>query len=141
MLQLMQVDESAQGPLYLGEVQRTLREIWAEHEEFDYKLFKTRIEKHSDLDFAQRNMLNMRLGILEWFLDLKGEHRENVVFRPGEVTIMDLSCPFVDANTACIMFRCGLQRYLQTDASGKMIVLDEAHKVCDWAGSSVVLMF
>ena len=124
MLQLMQVDESAQGPLYLGEVQRILRGIWAENEEFDYNLFKTRIEKHSDMDFSQRNMLNMRLGILEWFLDLKGEYREDIVFHPGEVTIMDLSCPFVDANTACIMFRCGLQRYLQTDALGKMIVLD-----------------
>jgi hypothetical protein len=41
---------------------------------------------------------------------------------------MDLSDPFVDANTTCILFRIGLQLYLQSKAAGKMIVLDEAHK-------------
>jgi hypothetical protein len=50
-------------------------------------------------------------------------------FLPGEITITDLSCPFVYANMACILFRIGLQRYLQSEGTGKMIVLYEAHKV------------
>ncbi|KAI9686251.1 MAG: hypothetical protein M1822_003907 [Bathelium mastoideum] len=41
---------------------------------------------------------------------------------------MDMSCPFVDANTACVLFSIGLQNYLRSRASGKLIVLDEAHK-------------
>jgi hypothetical protein len=70
----------------------------------------------------------MRLGLLESFLDLDNSCPAPQ-FREGEITIMDMSCPFVDANTACILFRIGLQRYLQSKAAGKMVVLDEAHKV------------
>jgi hypothetical protein len=73
-------------------------------------------------------MLQMRLGLLESFLDLNNTCPEPQ-FTEGEVTIMDMSCPFVDANTACILFRIGLQRYLQSKSAGKLIVLDEAHKV------------
>lgn len=73
-------------------------------------------------------MLQMRLDPLESFLDLHNTRPESQ-FKEGEVTIMDMSCPFVDANTACILFRIGLQKYLHSGATGKMIVLDEAHKV------------
>ena len=51
-----------------------------------------------------------------------------VAFLPSEITIMDMSCPFVDANTACVLFKIGLQQYLQSRGTSKMIVLDEAHK-------------
>lgn len=73
-------------------------------------------------------MLQMRLGLLDSFPDLHSTCLESQ-FIEGEVTIMDMSCPFVDANTACLLFRIGLQKYLQSGAAGKMIVLDEANKV------------
>lgn len=75
-------------------------------------------------------MLQMRLGLLESFLDLDNSCLVPQ-FKEGKITIMDMSCPFVGANTACILFRIGLQLYLQSKAAGKMVVLDEAHKVCN----------
>jgi len=73
-------------------------------------------------------MLELRLDLLESFLDLDNSCPE-LQFLPSEVTIMDISYPVVDANTACILFSIGLQDYLQSKGPGKIIVLDEAYKV------------
>lgn len=52
-------------------------------------------------------------------------------FDPEEVTIIDMSCPFLDEPTACILFDICTGLYLGDTEShaGKVIVLDEAHKV------------
>jgi hypothetical protein len=129
MLTLMAVDESANPPLYLASVTQILRQMAMESSgEFNYLDFKARL-RLCQFNPSQLNMLQLRLGLLESFLDLDNSCQEPD-FPPGEVTIMDMSCPFVDANTACVLFSIGLQNYLQSRASGKMIVLDEAHKVC-----------
>ena len=127
MLTLMNVNESGEAPLYMAQVTQILREMAASGSSFNYDAFKLAI-KQQNFNPAQNNMLQMRLNLLESFLDLDNTCAEPS-FAPGEITIMDMSCPFIDPNTACILFRIGLQRYLQSDASGKMIVLDEAHKV------------
>lgn len=127
MLTLMAVDESDDMPLYLAQVTEILRRMATEGRSFKYQEFKKRLSM-CKFNPAQEAMLKMRLDILESFLDLNNSCPDPQ-FAPGEVTIMDMSCPFVDANTACTLFRIGLQRYLQSKASGKMIVLDEAHKV------------
>jgi hypothetical protein len=127
MLTLMNVHESDETPLYMAAVTQILREMATEGDAFNYFTFKDRLnECHFNL--VQTNMLQMRLGLLESFLDLDNSCPEPQ-FKEGEVTILDMSCPFVDANTACILFKIGLQRYLQSKATGKMVVLDEAHKV------------
>ncbi|KAF2871091.1 hypothetical protein BDV95DRAFT_494743 [Massariosphaeria phaeospora] len=126
MLTLMAVDLTAEPPLYLVQVQGILRSMAEEGRGFNYMQFKKRLEQ-CNFNPAQKQMLDMRLGQLDSFLDL-GNTFQEPQYRPGEITIMDMSCPFVDANTACIMFKLGLQRYLQSRASGKMVVLDEAHK-------------
>jgi len=127
---LMNIDEKAETPLYMAKVQKILRQMAKENdsEGFDYKKFKESLAL-CNFNPTQLNMLEMRLDLLESFLDLSGKHPEPE-FRPGEITIMDMSDPFMDANTACLMFKIGLQRYLQSKAPGKMVVLDEAHKVC-----------
>ena len=52
-------------------------------------------------------------------------------FEPGSLTIVDLSCPFVDATSACAMFDICLALFLEHRANvGRIIALDEAHKVC-----------
>lgn len=127
MLTLMNVSESEETPLYMAQVTQILRLMATAGVRFDYGEFKKHI-KACRFNPTQDNMLQMRLNLLESFLDMDNSCPEPQ-FRPGEVTIMDMSCPFVDANTACILFRIGLQRYLQSSAAGKMIVLDEAHKV------------
>ncbi|KAF2245808.1 hypothetical protein BU26DRAFT_432433 [Trematosphaeria pertusa] len=126
MLTLMNVSESEETPLYMAQVTQILRLMATAGVRFDYGEFKKHI-KACRFNPTQDNMLQMRLNLLESFLDMDNSCPEPQ-FRPGEVTIMDMSCPFVDANTACILFRIGLQRYLQSSAAGKMIVLDEAHK-------------
>jgi len=128
MLTLMNVSESDKQPLYMAQVTQILREMATSGAIFDYAVFRQRLQQQK-FDPVQTNMLQMRLNLLESFLDMKNTCPE-AEFKPGEITIMDMSCPFVDANTACILFRIGLTRYLQSKATGKMIVLDEAHKVC-----------
>jgi hypothetical protein len=129
LLTLMAVSEKAEVPLYMAKVQSILRTIALENEDgvFDYKLFTERILLEN-FDPKQSNMLDLRLGLLESFLDMKGDDPEPQ-FRPGEVTIIDLSDPFVTSNTACILFKLCLDRFMQSRAPAKMVVLDEAHKV------------
>jgi hypothetical protein len=51
-------------------------------------------------------------------------------FDPGTLTIVDLSCPFVDENAACALFAISLQLFLDSRSNvGGIIALDEAHKV------------
>ena len=43
---------------------------------------------------------------------------------------MDLSCPCISAETACSMFNTCLSIFLEQDmTTGRVVVLDEAHKV------------
>ncbi|KAH3998766.1 hypothetical protein HBI38_094290 [Parastagonospora nodorum] len=128
LLTLMGMNEKADVPLYMAKVESILRAIATENEDgvFDYSLFKQKIAMEN-FDPKQTNMLDMRLGLLESFLD-KDENTPEPTFRPGEITIMDLSDPFITPNTACILFKLGLERFTQSRALGKMVVLDEAHK-------------
>jgi hypothetical protein len=123
---LMAFDESNTVPLYMAQVQKIIRDLATERQ-FSYLEFKRRL-KLCPFNPTQENMLELRLGLLESFLDLEDIHPP-ATFEPGEITIMDLSCPFVDTNTACILFNLGLKQYIQSSSAGKMIVLDEAHKV------------
>ena len=50
---------------------------------------------------------------------------------PGTLTIVDLSCPFVDEGTACALFDICLALFLEKRGDvGRIVALDEAHKVC-----------
>lgn len=51
-------------------------------------------------------------------------------FEPGTLTIIDLSCQFVDESTACMLFSICLDIFLEDrDSAGRIVALDEAHKV------------
>jgi hypothetical protein len=93
LLTLMAVNEKSEVPLYMAKVQSILRTIATENETgvFDYDLFKKRIALEN-FDPKQTNMLEMRLDLLEFFLDKEGNVPEPQ-FRPGEITIIDLSDP------------------------------------------------
>lgn len=57
------------------------------------------------------------------------------IFEPGSLTIVDLSCPFVDESAACAMFNICLALFLEErEVAGRIVALDEAHKV--WLLSS-----
>ncbi len=51
-------------------------------------------------------------------------------FEPGSLTIVDLSCPFVDDSAACVLFNICLALFLEKrNGVSRVIALDEAHKV------------
>lgn len=51
-------------------------------------------------------------------------------FEPGSLTIVDLSCPFVDESSACGLFGICLDLFLESrNTASRIVALDEAHKV------------
>lgn len=51
-------------------------------------------------------------------------------FPPGSLTIVDLSCQFIDESAACALFDMCLSIFLDVRQDvGRIIALDEAHKV------------
>lgn len=129
MLTLMSVNKTEAAPLYMGIVTKILRDMASKTAEgFDYPEFRRQLDD-AGLDRKQTEFLTQRLDLLESFLDLDGS-TVSPDFTAGEITIIDLSCPFMDASTACVLFKVGMGLYLESDSTvGKVIVLDEAHKV------------
>ncbi|KAI8933441.1 hypothetical protein NX059_010055 [Plenodomus lindquistii] len=140
LLTLMAVNETSTVPLYMARVEAILRSIAMKSPDgsMDYRLFKQLLAKEK-FDAVQSNMLEMRLNLLESFLDLTGTATE-LKFPPGAVTIMDLSDSFVTPNTACILFKLGLDQFVHsTQSTAKLVVLDEAHKyMLDSPGSTLL---
>jgi hypothetical protein len=100
MLCLMSVDKSdGHPPLYMEYVRKILRElatIGSHHNAgFDYQLFKKMLG-NADLTPMQRGPLNMRLDLLESFLETNSKAESVWDFRPGVLNIVDLSDPFID---------------------------------------------
>lgn len=133
MLSLMSMGKKDSMPLYMAQLTRILREMALTNKGyFNYFEFRKRV-RDLRLDRSQTPFLEQRLDLLDSFLDLKGEGRNkgSDYFLDGGVTILDLSCPFMDQSTACILFRIAIDLFLHAHPSrGKMIVADEAHKVC-----------
>ncbi|KAG4267591.1 hypothetical protein FPRO04_12746 [Fusarium proliferatum] len=137
MLDLMAVSSIQGGgiPLYLHVVSRILRDMRIAQQQtnsaFDYKAFKTAISKES-LTEGQLLPLQQRLETLESFMVTEQTFARGSASRSkvkpkekgktaaqgvewdllaGELTIVDLSCPCVTAETACV--------YLVSDAEMK----------------------
>ena len=69
----------------------------------------------------------------KWLLQ-RGQERQSADrawdFEQGTLTIVDLSCPFVDESSACALFSICLDLFLeQRTSTSRIVVLDEAHKV------------
>jgi hypothetical protein len=130
MLSLMSVSQGGVMPLYMAQVTRVLREMAIEgRSHFDYCDFRNRL-KALKLDRSQTPFLHQRLDLLDSYLDIGGKEKKEGYFVETGVTILDLSCPFVDQGTACTLFGIAMNLFLGAHPSrGKMIVADEAHKV------------
>ena len=135
MLSLMHVTEDGKVPLYIQVVQQILRSMG--NDKFSYKSFKKALkEKKSEFSPQQQGPLNLRIDLLESILlecqnsqsSSKGSVKK--YFKQGVVTIVDLTDPFLNAASASALFDIVLSLYLETEIStGKLLVLDEAHKV------------
>ena len=56
--------------------------------------------------------------------------RERPRFAAGQLTIVDLTDPFIDSKSACGLFEIVTRLFIRADVNtGKVLVVDEAHKV------------
>eukprot|EP00158_Paraphelidium_tribonemae_P009079 Partr_v1_DN28762_c1_g1_i1_m62958 putative Inherit from NOG: Conserved hypothetical, protein len=151
MLTLMSVDTDEALPLYMQVVEMLLRDLG---DEFTYTRFRHELSKQQFTPL-QSGPLTMRLALLDSFLGeqvaskIPGANRdENVermnaivslkrLFRPGHLVIVDLTDPFIDTGAACALFDIMLGLFMETKVdSGKVVVLDEAHKYLQATPSS-----
>ncbi|THG98002.1 hypothetical protein EW026_g4118 [Hermanssonia centrifuga] len=127
LLSMMKVDENTQMPLYMESIMALLRSM---DDDFDYGRFRSELDKQK-FSGSQKAMLKLRLSLLDSCL-MGGNllNRVSNHFRRGQLTIIDLSSPYMDGSSACGFFDLILGLFVEADvnASGKLVVLDEAHK-------------
>ncbi|KAJ3992816.1 hypothetical protein F5050DRAFT_850088 [Lentinula boryana] len=134
-LSLMAVGSSDNAPLYIQTILSILRELG---ESFSYQAFMTALElKKKTFNPAQLAGVEQRLSLLNSFMagkktkKLKWEAstERKRRFSPGELTIIDLSDPFIDPASACGLFEVLTRLFVRADVgTGKVLVVDEAHK-------------
>lgn len=107
-----------------------LRDIGVDN--FSYTKFKSRLDAaKKKFNQDQLSGLEQRMLLLESFLE-KGTKRTVVQtrFNEGQVTIVDLTDPFIDASHANALFEIITRLFERADVgTGKVLVVDEAHKV------------
>ncbi|KAL1859164.1 hypothetical protein Plec18170_002279 [Paecilomyces lecythidis] len=135
MKTLMAIGGEGNTPLYIEVLSQVLREMAMQSQGsrgLDYTLFKKRLETEK-FTKDQLAPLRLRLQLLESFLDTSPKKSSKTAgiweFEKGTLTIVDLSCPFVDENDACALFNICLSLFLENrNTSGRLVALDEAHK-------------
>ena len=71
------------------------------------------------------------MALLESFMPKKKQAETSKGrFQSGQLTIIDLSDPFIDPASACGIFEVVTRLFVRAQANtGKVILVDEAHKV------------
>ena len=113
--------------------QSILRELG---EKFTYSAFLKKVElAKKDLTTVQIGYLDQRMLLLKAFVDTTTDQSKSR-FKAGQLTIIDLSDPFVDAGSACALFDIASRFFVRAQVdTGKVLVVDEAHKVSSRAYS------
>ncbi|KAF8558824.1 hypothetical protein OG21DRAFT_1474654 [Imleria badia] len=128
-LSMMAVGSSDSAPLYIQGVLSILRDLG---EDFSYDEFMKRLQdKKESFNPAQLTGLEQRMALLTSFLDTRrstGNPRTER-FAGGQLTIIDLSDPFIDPASACGLFEIITRLFVRAEVgTGKVLVVDEAHK-------------
>ncbi|EJF62847.1 hypothetical protein DICSQDRAFT_83519 [Dichomitus squalens LYAD-421 SS1] len=126
ILSMMALGSSESAPLYMHSILSILRELG---EGFTYRGFLSEIDKaKKDMNPAQKAMLSQRLALLDSFV-LPEQGRKKSLFRNGQLTVVDLSDPFIDPTSACSLFEIVTRLFVRSKTNaGKFLVVDEAHK-------------
>lgn len=144
-LSMMAVGSSDSAPLYIqgilvsedfvlfsvatDNIQSILRDLG---EDFRYDEFMKRLEgKKETFNPAQLTGLEQRMALLTSFLDTRPRSNSQIDrFAAGQLTIIDLSDPFIDPASACGLFEIITRLFVRAEVgTGKVLVVDEAHKV------------
>ncbi|KAL8709144.1 MAG: hypothetical protein Q9220_006024 [cf. Caloplaca sp. 1 TL-2023] len=142
MLKLMAV-EDGNDSLYIQMIRKILRSVAKQSNETPdrvYTLFRQELALHI-FDATQKRLLDMRLELLESFMEeqekkwvgrppkIRKSQSDLWSSRPGSLTIVDLSDPYIDEGEACSLFDMCLSLFLENKPEGGTILaLDEAHK-------------
>ncbi|KAH9850032.1 hypothetical protein C2E23DRAFT_837146 [Lenzites betulinus] len=126
VLSMMAVGSSDNAPLYIQRILTILRDLG---EKFTYSTFLSRVEKaKNDLSPPQVSFLEQRMLLLQTFVDT-AKDQSKTRFKAGQLTIIDLSDPFMDAGSACALFEIVSRLFVRAEVNtGKVLVVDEAHK-------------
>ncbi|KZV91508.1 hypothetical protein EXIGLDRAFT_648219 [Exidia glandulosa HHB12029] len=112
-------------PLYMHTVMQILRDMG--NDGFNYSEFKRQLELQQ-FDMKQKLMLGHRLRLLDGFL-APGRSSLSQYFGCGAMVLVDLTDPFMDGLMASVLFDIVLGSFMGwKSATGKIVVLDEAHK-------------
>ncbi|KAF2450187.1 hypothetical protein P171DRAFT_450876 [Karstenula rhodostoma CBS 690.94] len=110
---------------------------------FSYTVFKSKL---TETRFArgQDGPMKLRLDLLESFMkrsangNVLANTTENdfLIGKPGTLTIVDLTDPVIDPESACALFDICLSVFIQQTQCGKIVALDEAHNYMTEDGNS-----
>lgn len=129
-------EQDGKDPLYMEVIQRILREmaVASKGSAFNYTAFRNTLDEESaGFTREQLNSMRLRLALLESFMVADARKRKDKTgllnLKPGTLTIIDLTDPFVDASTVCVLFDICLSLIKENaPSSGLIVALDEAHK-------------
>ncbi|KAF2466608.1 uncharacterized protein BDR25DRAFT_236863 [Lindgomyces ingoldianus] len=127
---LMAVGKDGDLPLYMQVIMKIIREMAMKTKglgSFNYAEFCRRACAETFQD-RQSGPLKMRMELLESFIHTtSGKTQDFLIGKPGTLTIIDLTDPVVDADSACVLFDICLSVFISQTQCGKIIALDEAH--------------
>lgn len=124
-LSMMAVGSSESAPLYIQGILSILRDLG---ENFTYPEFMRQLDvKKESFNNMQLAGLEQRMALLTSFM--KPNMKPQTRFAESQLTIIDLSDPFIDPASACGLFEIITRLFVRTDVgTGKVLVVDEAHK-------------
>ena len=136
---LMSFGSSTSVPLYMTVLNSLLDKLNDEQQGepgIDFQKLKKQLQE-TNFNADQRAMLDLRMDLLESFLATEDElqYIDAIwTFEPGSLTIVDLSSESIDQATACGLYSICLGHFMARRCeTGRVVILDEAHKVCHWS--------
>ncbi|EIW82443.1 hypothetical protein CONPUDRAFT_123376 [Coniophora puteana RWD-64-598 SS2] len=132
-LSMMGVGSSESAPLYMQGILSILRDLG---ENFTYMEFMARLDvKKESFNISQLSGLEQRMALLESFMNRKVQSSSR--FAAAQLTIIDLSDPFIDPGAACSIFEIITRLFVRSKVNtGKVLVVDEAHKYLGTRGGA-----
>lgn len=126
-LSMMAVGSSESAPLYMQGVLSILRELG---ENFTYDKFMRRLDERKEaFNSLQISGLEQRMLLLTSLLSNDKYSKPTSRFAAGQLTIVDLSDPFIDPASACGLFEIITRIFVRAEVgTGKVLLVDEAHK-------------
>ncbi|KAG8862279.1 hypothetical protein FRB96_001858 [Tulasnella sp. 330] len=137
-LSMMCVSTGKEPPLYVQVILSILREMG---DTFTYLGFQSVLEEkksNGEFNLAQLAGIKQRMNLLETFLGSKRIVAPR--FANGQITIVDLTDPFIDPASACSIFEIVTRLFVRADVgTGKVLIVDEAHKYLTMGSGSTDL--